>query len=975
MTSTAAVRPAGRRRAAVWITLGAIIALVILFFVFAGLYADILWYQQLGFLNVLTTQWFASIAMFLIGFFGMAVPLWLSIQLAYRLRPVYAKLNTQLDRYQQVIEPLRRLAMYGIPIVFGIFAGVSTGSHWQTAAMWLNGTPYGTTDPLFNLDIGFYLFALPFYRNVVSFASAVVLISLLAALATCYLYGSIRISGKEVRISKAARVQIAVIAAVYLLLQGVSIWLDRYATVTDSNVNDMINGAAYTDVNATIPGRAVLAGAAIFVAILFVITAFVGRWRFPVVGTALLVVAALVVGAIYPWVVQRFQVEPSQKTLETPFIQDSINATRDAYGLSNIEVIPYNATTNAEAGALRKDAQTTAQIRIMDPAVISPSFQQLQQFRQYYSFPRNLNVDRYDIEGKQQDAVVSVRELNQSGLTSRSWFNDTIVYTHGYGMVAAYGNQRSSDGQPVFMEYGIPTQGTLGEYEPRVYFGQQSPTYSIVGGPKDGKPVELDYPGGDSDAQQTYTTFSGDGGPTLDNILKRLVYALKFQDEQIVLSDAVNDDSQILYDRDPIKRVQKVAPYLTLDSQAYPAVIDGRIKWIIDGYTTSNQYPYSHVGSLSESIADTETPKPAYAFDDINYIRNSVKATVDAYDGSVTLYAWDDEDPVLKTWEKIFPTVVKPVSGMSAQLLSHVRYPSDLFKVQRSVLGQYHVTDAGSFYSRDDAWTTPNDPTSSPTDPTLQPPYYLTMQMPGQESPSFSLYTTFIPQAASESSRSVLKGYLAVDADAGATKGKVASGYGKLRLLSLPSSDTIPGPGQVQNNFNSDPTVSQELNLLRQGKTDVINGNLLTLPVGGGLLYVQPVYVKSTGETSYPILQKVLVAFGEKIAFEDTLDQALDTLFGGDSGATAGDNNVPSTGGGSSSGGGGGSDGDSSGGGSSSGQDNAALQQALQRAKQALTDREAALKAGDWTAYGEADKRLQQALQDAIAAEARGGST
>ncbi len=958
-----------------------IVALVILFFVFAGLYADILWYQQLGFLNVLTTQWFAAILLFFLGFLGMAVPLWLSIQLAYRLRPVYAKLNSQLDRYQQVIEPLRRLAMYGIPIVFGIFAGVSAASRWQTAALWLNGTHYGKTDPLFHLDIGFYLFALPFYRSLVGFASAVVLISLLATLATCYLYGSIRVSGREVRISKAARIQISVVAALYLLLQGISIWLDRYATVTDSNVNDTINGAAYTDVTATIPGRAVLAGAAIFVAILFILTAFVGRWRFPIVGTALLIVAALVVGAIFPWVIQRFQVEPSQKTLETPYIQRSIDATRDAYDLSKIEVIPYDAKTDAEQGALRQDARTTAQIRIIDPAIVSPSFRQLQQFRQYYAFPNTLNVDRYEINGNEQDAVVAVRELQQSGLTTgRNWYNDTIVYTHGYGLVAAYGNQRSTDGQPVFLEYGIPTQGSLGEYEPRIYFGQQSPTYSIVGAPQGGKSVELDYPGGKDGAQQTYTTFSGNGGPKLDNIFKKLVYALKFQDEQIVLSDAVNNDSQILYDRDPVKRVQKVAPYLTLDSQAYPAVIDGRVKWIIDGYTTSDQYPYSHVGSLSDAIADTETPTPAYAFDDINYIRNSVKATVDAYDGSVTLYAWDDKDPVLKTWEKIFPTTVKPVSDMSAQLMSHVRYPADLFKVQRSVLGQYHVTDAGSFYSREDAWTTPNDPVSSSSDPTLQPPYYLTMQMPGQKAPSFSLYTTFIPQASSESSRSVLKGYLAVDADAGQTKGKVSDGYGKLRLLSLPSSDTIPGPGQVQNNFNADPTVSQELNLLRQGKTDVINGNLLTLPVGGGLLYVQPVYVRSTGETSYPLLQKVLVAFGDKIAFEDTLDQALDSLFGGDSGANAGDTNVPATPGGQTGGGSSGSGGETGGGSGSGGetgsgsgsggtQNNAALQQALQQAKQALTDREAALKAGDWTKYGEADARLQQALQAAIAAE------
>jgi uncharacterized protein len=966
LSSTATERPAGRRRAAVWITLGIIVAALIIFFIFAGLYADFLWFQQLGYLDVLTTQWFAGATLFLIGFFGMALPLWLTIQLAYRLRPVYAKLNSQLDRYQQVIEPLRRLAMYGIPIVFGLFAGASASSHWQTALAFLHATPSGKTDPQFHLDISFYLFDLPFFRGVVGFASAVVIISLIAALATCYLYGSIRVNGREVRISKAARVQVAVTAAVYLLIQAASIWLDRYSTLTDSNVNGIINGAGYTDVHATIPARTILSGIAIVVALLFVLTAFVGRWRLPLIGTGLLIVAAILIGGVYPWAMQQFEVAPSQKTLEAPYISRSITETRDAYGLSGVVETPYNATTTAKAGALRKDAQTTAQIRIIDPAQVSASFGQLQQFRQYYAFPKNLSVDRYNIGGKQQDTVIAVRELQQSGLGSaRNWYNDTLVYTHGYGVVAAYGNQRSSDGQPVFLESGIPSTGKLGNYVPQIYFGQQSPKYSIVGAPAGTKPIELDYPGGKGNAQQTYTTFTGSGGPKLNSFFNRLIYALKFQNEQIVLSDAVNKDSQILYNRDPVKRVQEVAPYLTIDSQPYPAVINGRVEWIIDGYTTSDQYPYSHLGSLSDAIADTETPKPAFPLDDINYIRNSVKATVDAYNGKVTLYAWDPSDPILKTWEKIFPGTVKPMSDMSGNLLSHVRYPADLFKVQRSVLGQYHVTDPGSFYSREDAWTTPNDPVSSSADPTLQPAYYLTLQMPGQKAPTFSIYSTFIPQATTESSRSVLKGYLAVDADAGDVKGKVAPDYGKLRLLTLPSSDTVPGPGQVQNSFNSDPGVSQQLNLLRQGKTDVISGNLLTLPVGGGLLYVQPVYIRSTGETSYPLLQKVLVSFGDKIAFEDTLDQALDVLFGGNSGATAGDGNTPTSDSSTTPP----STGTGSGTGSTGSTTNTALQQALQEAQTALTARNAALKAGDWTAYGTADSQLQTAIAAAIAAE------
>lgn len=340
---------------------------------------------------------------------------------------------------------------------------------------------------------------------------------------------------------------------------------------------------------------------------------------------------------------------------------------------------------------------------------------------------------------------------------------------------------------------------------------------------------------------------------------------------------------------------------------------------------------------------------------DVNYIRNSVKATVDAYDGSVELYAWDEQDPILRAWTKIFPTTVKPRSEMTAELLAHVRYPTDLFKMQRWVLGRYHVTDAGSFYSQQDAWMTPNDPVEGTGLGTLQPPYYLTMKTPGQSENAFSLYSTFIPQSTGETTRNVLTGYLIANSDAGRTAGQIAQSYGKLTLLNLPRETIVPGPGQVQNNFNADSKVSSLLNILRQGSTRVLNGNLLTLPVGGGLLYVQPVYIESTGETSYPLLQKILVAFGDQIAFEDTLELALDALFGGDSGAEVSDGNQPDTGG-------------ETGGGSGADSGNAALDAALNKAKQALQDKEAALRAGDWSAFGEADERLQQAIEEALAA-------
>ncbi|TXK17779.1 UPF0182 family protein [Homoserinibacter sp. GY 40078] len=927
---------------------------VVGFLVFANLYTDVLWFDQLGYLPVLTTQWAATGVLFLVGFATTALVIWASIYIAFRSRPLYQKLNSQLDRYQQVIEPLRRLAMIGIPVLLGLFVGVSTGARWSTTVQFLNRTSFGQTDPQFGLDVSFFVYELPFYRGLVAYASAIVLIAGLAALATHYLYGGIRINGREVRVTRPARIQLAITGAVYVALQAISIWLDQYATLTDDS--GIVTGALYTDVNAGIPGRAILAGIAAFVAVLFIVTAVIGRWRLPLIGTGLLIVSSIIIGSVYPAIVQRFTVEPNARTAESEYIQNSIEATRTAYGLDDVEVVPYDATTTASAGALRADAATTANIRILDPALVSPTFAQLERVKQYYQFATHLDVDRYEIDGRSQDTVIAVRELNQSGQSNNSWYNNTLVFTHGFGVVAAYGNKRTVDGQPEFLESGIPSAGELGEFEPRVYFGESSPSYSIVGGPEGSSPIELDYPSGgeDSDANAK-TTFTGDGGPLLDNIVKKIAYAIKFQSADLLLSDAVTPESQILYDRDPLDRVKTVAPYLTLDSDTYPAVVDGKVLWIVDGYTTTADYPYSSIQQLSSTIADTYTPAPAYPVDDVNYIRNSVKATVDAYSGEVTLYAWDTEDPILQTWQKVFPTSLVPMSEMSDDLISHVRYPADLFKVQRAIMQTYHVDDAGTFYSGDDAWATPADPTQS--DDVLQPPYYLTMQVPGTDTPAFTLYSTYIPQRAGSDSQSVLTGYLAVNADPG-------EDYGKLTLLTLPKQDTVPGPGQVQNSFSTDTEVANQIALLERGATSVKRGNLLTLPVGGGLLYVQPVYVQSTGETSYPLLRKVLVAFGDQVAFEDTLDQALDVLFGGDSGANAGDGDAenPDTGGDGGDGGDGTTD-PGTGGGTI---DTSELQQALQDYQDALEDREAAYADNDLVAAAEADQRMQDAIERAI---------
>lgn len=953
---------ASKRTKVILLTIGILAALAIGFVWWSSMYTDYLWYQQLGHTAVLVRRWIGVFSMFAIGFLGTAVPIWGAITLAYRYRPTYVRLTAQVGRYQEAFDPLRRLVTWGLPVVFGIFGGVLSGSRWTQVLLWLNRSSFGQTDPQFHLDYGFYMFTLPLFRSALAFASGVVIIAGIAGVIFAYLYGSIRIGEREFAIAKAARVQLAITAAIYLLLQAVSLWCDRYGTLTSQS--KLFMGPGYTTANASLPSLAVLAIMAALVAVLCLIAAFIGRWRLPIVGIAVFVASSLVIGIGYPWMVQKFQVDPNEKTKEQAYIARNISATREAFGLDKVKESPYQAKTDTQQGALREDAQTTAQIRILDPNVVSSAFSQLQVIKPaYYQFKGTLNVDRYKIGSQTQDTVVAVRELRSEGFSS-SWYNSTFVYTHGYGMVAAYGNQRTSDGQPKFLESGIPSQGALSPYKPQIYFGLDSPEYSIVGSSKSAKPVEFDYPDATDDNAKTYTTFEGSGGPKINSWLRQIMYTLKFGSEQILFSNNVNSQSQILYDRNPLDRVKKVAPYLTVDKEAYPAVVDGRVKWIIDGYTTSKDYPYADPDSSGTFASGT------------NYVRNSVKATVDAYDGSVKLYAWDTKDPVLKAWSKVYGEKLLPVSSMSADLLAHVRYPTDLFSAQRSLYGRYHVTDPGTFYSKSDFWATPKNPQNQAGDNSLQPPYYLTMRLPGQQKAAFTLYTTYIPQSLTgETQRNILSGFLAVNADAGTgRKGQVSPDYGKLSLLTLSDNSNVPAPGQVQNQFKSNSEVSNALNLWNQGGSKVTLGNLLTLPMGGGMLYVQPVYVESQSDDSFPLLRRVLVAFGDKVAFKDTLDSALNDIFGGSSGASAGDNGQaagssdggPETGNGSGSGTGG-----DAGSNSTGKTDQSALRKALQSAQSAMSDRDAARERGDWAAYGKADARLQQAIEDALTAEGK----
>ena len=879
-----------RRTRVLAITIVIMAVLVALFLVFDGVYTSYLWYHSVGAGPVYRTRTITQIVLFLVFGALMAAAVGTNVWLAHRFRPPLTGVSMEqqaLDRYRMGLAPFLAWILAGVSVLFGIAAGASSAGSWRTYMMWADAVPFGTEDPQFHKDIGFYVFTLPWLRHIQGFLVAAVLLSLLAALLTHYLFAGValtpptgtRTAGRFLgsRATRAAQVHISVLLGCLVLVKAYAYWLDRYSlSVATSTITSGWAGPTYKDVHAVIPAKEILLVIAVLCALLFFGNAVrllvraqmpdIDRgghaWALPALGVSLMVLAAVVIGGVYPLAVQQLQVNPSQGSKEAPYIQRNIDATRAAYGLDGVQTIPYGATTGVAKNQLSGDAKTVARIPVVDPSVVSEAFNQQQQGQGLYSFPDNLTVDRYQVGSKTQDTVIGARGLRPSGVpgSQHTWIDDHLKYTHGYGVVAAKNNAVLADGSPDYVEQSLPATGALGGYEERVYFGPGLPDYSIVGGLPKAAPMEFDYPDNASPTSQQSTTYSGKGGVQVGSFMKKLLYAVKFREPKILLSNEVNKDSRIMYDRDPGQRVQAVAPWLTVDRTPYPVVEGGRILWVVDGYTSTAAYPYSTTTQLGGKV---------------NYVRDAVKATVDAYDGTVTLYAWDESDPILKTWMHAFPGTVKPRSAISPELMAHLRYPQDLFTAQRAMLGRYHVTTAQEFSAGTSFWGVQSDPTKGGADtPIQQQPSYLTVQMPGQTAPAFSVTSTL-----TSVDRGTVAAFLAVDSDPGPD-------YGKLRVLELPPGLTVPGPSQVQDMFRT--TYASVLNA-----PNAIEGNLLTVPVGGGLLYVEPVYTPYSPpdtQTTYPVLNRVLVAFGTKTASQPTLQQALDQLFAGDAGAATGEN-------------------------------------------------------------------------------------
>jgi uncharacterized membrane protein (UPF0182 family) len=864
-------------------------------------YVDWLWFGELGYRSVFTTVLFTRVAVFLVVSLAVGAIVFAGLALAYRSRPVFvptAGPNDPVARYRTAVLSRLKLVGIGIPVVIGFLSGLIAQSYWVRIQMFLHGGEFGVTDPQFGLDLGFYAFDLPFYRLVLSYVMVALFLAFIANVLGHYIFGGIRLAGRAGALSKPARIQLITLVGVLVLLKAFAYWLDRYELLSHTRGGKPFTGAGYTDINAVLPAKLILLAIAVICAAAVFSALVLKDLRIPAIGLVLLLLSSIVIGAGWPLVVEQISVKPNAAQKESEYIARSITATRDAYGLTEDTVTyrDYSGNANTSAQQVAADRATTSNIRLLDPTIVSPAFTQFQQGKNFYSFPEQLSMDRYTGEdGTLRDYVVAARELNPERLidNQRDWINRHTVYTHGNGFIASPANTvrgvandpNQNGGYPEFLASVVGGNGSVVSPgpapldQPRIYYGPviaSAPAdYAIVGS-DGGADREYDY---ETNTETRNYTYQGSGGVPISNWFARSLFAAKFAERNFLFSGVINENSKILFNRDPAERVEAVAPWLTTDTSVYPAIVNKRMVWIVDGYTTLDNYPYSELTSLSSATADSNEAAANRLLPDkqVSYIRNSVKATVDAYDGTVTLYAQDEADPVLQAWMKVFPDTVKPKADISEELAQHLRYPEDLFKVQRQLLAKYHVDDPVTFFSTSDFWDVPLDP--NPTASSYQPPYYIVAKNVAEDDNSASFQLT---SAMNRFRRDFLAAYISASSD--------PANYGQITVLTIPGQ--VNGPKLAFNAISTDTAVSQDLGVIgRDNQNRIRWGNLLTLPVGqGGLLYVAPIYASpgaSDAASSYPRLIRVAMMYNDKVGYGPTVRDALDEIFGAGAGATA----------------------------------------------------------------------------------------
>lgn len=805
------------------------------------LYTDWLFFVETGFSSVFSTILETKIGVGAGGGAVMLACVLVNLVIVFRARfPVTGFALHGENIYQLRMNELQRLskplAIAGAAVL-AFFAGQWAALHWQTFLLFANGLAAGVRDPVMDKDLGFYLFQLPLLEIVKSFAGFVLVSCAVLVGAAYYVRGGITLSERGVSVSRQVKTHLAVLAGLFLLVVGFGFYLDTFRLLLSGE--GTVHGAGYADVNARIPILRVLAVMTPLAALVLVFGVWKGRLRMAVAAPA---AVALLYGAgisLYPALLQKFKVAPNELALETPYLANNIKFTRFGYDLDSVETVPFDVNYNLSAADIESNDATIRNIRLWDHAPLLRTYSQLQQIRTYYKF-FDVDNDRYTVNGRYTQVMLSPRELSYNDLPSKSWINERLIFTHGNGLTFGPVSRISKEGLPEFFVKDIPavSLADIRVTRPEIYYGEMSNDYVIVRT----KVPEFSYPTATGNIN---TTYAGKGGVSLDSLLRKILFSARFRTEKILLSSDITEKSRILYYRTVGDRVKAVAPFLRYDGDPYMVVSDdGRLKWIMDAYTFTDRLPYS---------------KPLQG--GINYLRNSVKVVVDAYDGSLDFYLNDTDDVLVKVYGRAFPELFKPLSAMPEDMRRHIRYPHQFLRTQAAMYTAYHMTDPKVFYNKENLWEVPvlgEQPME---------PYYTVMKLPGEKEEEYILLLPFTP-----SKRDNLAAWLTARCD--------GDNYGKLRAYTFPRDRLIYGPKQVDARINQDSYISQQLTLWNQRGSQVIRGSMLVIPIEKSLLYVQPLYLAAADKAGLPELRRVIVAYGDEVVMEENLELALQRIFG-----------------------------------------------------------------------------------------------
>jgi uncharacterized protein len=843
----------------------------------AGFYTDYLWFDEIGLTGVWKGVLTAKIGLavvFTLIFFAIV---WANLAISDLLAPTFRPMGPEeqfIERYHEVVGARSGLVRLGVAALFALVAGPGAAGQWQSWILFRNQVSFGANDALFKRDIGFYVFELPFVKFVADWLFAAVVIALIVTAVAHYLNGGIRFQTPMQKVTPQVKGHLSVLLAVLALLKAAGYFLQRYELVYSSR--GVVDGAGYTDVKAQLPALNLLVLISLFACALFLVNILRRGWVLPVIAVGVWALISVVIGAAYPATVQKFRVQPTESTKELPYIQRNIAATRAAFNLKNTELRDFEARSDLTGTDLEQNEATIRNIRLWDPLVIRETNKRLQEIRNFYQI-NDVDVDRYQVDERDTQMLVSVRELNINGIPSPSWVNQHLVYTHGYGAVLTPSTGVAPDGNPDYRLSDLPPVGSPEIRQPAIYYGQGVGGYAIV--KTDAK--EIDYTG--ADGTNHTTVYEGDGGVRLNSFIRRAALALRFGDMNPLISSLVKPESRAIYVRNIDERVRKAAPFLRFDSDPYPVIVEGQILWIYDAYTSTSRYPYSQRADTTRLPGTSDLKGASF-----NYVRNSVKVVIDAYNGKMTFYVVDGEDPIIKAYSKAFPGMFVDGALAKDELRAHFRYPEDIFRVQTNMFGLYHITEPSDFYNRTDRWDiaqrpgvigaaapaslSPNAPGAvavAPKEERMEP-YHLLMRLPDEDREDFLILQPFVPFSRDDS-RKDLTAFMVAKSD--------PSQYGQLEAFVMPRARPIDGPALVNARINQEPTISRDITLLGTGGSNIKLGNLLVIPVNQSLIYIQPLYVQAQG-TPLPQLKKVIVVAGDRVVMRDSLRESLTALFG-----------------------------------------------------------------------------------------------